>query len=252
MRKTRTWLMAGLLIGSAAAARAQTPTVDDIVEKSLKAGGGRAALAKIESRLTTGTLTISTQGGEFPGTLEVLNQAPNRVRTLVKIDLSQVGMGQVVMDQRFDGKEGYALDSLNGDHAITGNQLEAMRFGAIFPSAFLDYKAHGTKILLGGKEKVGDRDAYALSITLDGGSVVRLFLDAESYGPIKLIANVEIPQIGTVEQTTEFFDIRDVDGVKVPFRLVNTSSVQTITINVTKVEHNVKVDPSLFVKPAAK
>ena len=47
-------------------------------------------------------------------------------------------------------------------------------------------------------------------------------------------------------------DFRDVDGIKVPFKLVGSSSVQTFTVVVTKVEHNVNVDPARFAKPAAK
>ena len=169
----------------------------------------------------------------------------------MKIDLSAVGMGTAVVDQRSDGTSGYALDSMLGDHPITGNQLDNMR-NSVFPSPFLDYKTRGTKILLGGKEKVGDRDAYALSITPAAGSVTRVFIDAETYLPLRTITNVEIPQVGMVEQTTDFSDLREVDGVKVPFRLTNTSSVQSFTVIVTKVEHNAKIDPALFSKPVDK
>ena len=250
MRSTlRTSFVAACLLVCASAAQAQT--VDEIIEKSLAASGGREALARLTSRTTTGTMTVSTPGGEFNGTIEVTTQAPNKLRTLVKIDLSAVGMGTAVVDQRSDGTSAYALDSMLGDHPITGNQLDNMR-NAIFPSPFLDYQKRGTKILLGGKEKVGDRDAYALSITPAAGSVTRVFIDAETYLPLRTITNVEVPQVGMVEQTTDFSDLRDVDGVKVPFRLTNTSSVQNFTMIVTKVEHNLKIDPALFVKPADK
>jgi hypothetical protein len=40
--------------------------------------------------------------------------------------------------------------------------------------------------------------------------------------------------------------------VKVPYVIKGSSAIQTFTITVTKVEHNVKVDPAMFVKPAAK
>jgi hypothetical protein len=62
----------------------------------------------------------------------------------------------------------------------------------------------------------------------------------------------DIPQLGQeVEQTTEFFDYKEVDGVKIPFRITTSSSIQSITITLTSVEHNVKVDDALFVKPGA-
>ena len=62
-----------------------------------------------------------------------------------------------------------------------------------------------------------------------------------------------LPQLGReVEQTTEFLDYREVDGVKLPFQLKSTSSVQNYTIEITKVEHNVPVDEALFSKPVAR
>jgi hypothetical protein len=47
-----------LLLGGVRVAWAQT--ADDIVEKHLTAIGGRAALSKLKSRTTTGTITLST------------------------------------------------------------------------------------------------------------------------------------------------------------------------------------------------
>jgi hypothetical protein len=242
-------LLAGLVLGVAGTATAQT--VDEVVEKSLTALGGRATLEKLTSRHTTGTMVVSTPGGDLPGTIEVFNQAPNKLRTLINVDLSSLGAGAVTVDQRFDGTSGYAMDSMRGDGPVTGAQLENMR-NSVFPSPLLNYKERGTKIVLGGKEKVGDRDAFALSITPQTGSVSRVFIDAESYLPIKAIINTELPDIGPLEQTTEFSDYREVDGVKVPHRLKGSSAVQNFTVTVTKVEHDTKIDPALFVKPGAK
>jgi hypothetical protein len=65
-----------------------------------------------------------------------------------------------------------------------------------------------------------------------------------------LVIKVFIPQLGNeVEQTTEFFDYRDVDGVKIPFQRKNTSPTQTSVIKVEKVEHNKQLDETLFSKP---
>ena len=66
-------------------------TVDEVVEKAIVASGGREALAKVTSRLTTGTMTVSTPGGDVNGALEVLNQAPNKLQTVIKLDLSAIG-----------------------------------------------------------------------------------------------------------------------------------------------------------------
>jgi hypothetical protein len=60
-----------------------------------------------------------------------------------------------------------------------------------------------------------------------------------------------VPQLGgEIEQTNEYLDYRDVDGVKLPFRIRSTSSVQNFNVTVTKIEHNGAVDQALFSKPA--
>jgi hypothetical protein len=242
-------LLAAVVLSWAGAAQAQT--ADEIVEKTLAALGGRAALAKLTSRSTTGTMTVSTPGGDVSGTIEILNEAPNKSRQLITLDLSSLGAGSLVVDQRFNGTSGYSMDSMRGNRDITGGQLDNLR-NTIFPTPFLTYKERGTKIDLAGKQKVGDRDAFALTITPTSGSPSHVFIDTQTYLPVKAILTVDLPDVGSVEQTTEPSDYRDVDGVKLPFRLKGSSVVQNFTIEVTKVVHNQKVDPALFVKPSDK
>jgi hypothetical protein len=242
-------LAAAFVLSSVGQARAQT--ADEIIDKSLTAMGGRAALGKLTSRSTTGTMTVSTPGGDISGPIEVLNAAPNKSRSLITLDLAPFGGGSMILDQRFDGTSGYALDSMRGNHEITGGQLDAMK-NNVFPTPLLTYKERGSKVELGGTEKVGDRDAYVLNVTPASGRPSRIFLDAQSYLPVKLVSTVELPEIGAVEQTIVPSDYREVDGVQVPFKLQGSSSVQTFTIVVTKVQHNVKVDEALFAKPADK
>src|SRR6185295_981201 len=86
-----------LLLTCATAASAQT--ADEVVEKYLAAIGGREALGKLKSRSMTGTITVSTPGGEVSGPVEIVNQAPNKSRLLIKLDLSAVGAGQMTFDQ---------------------------------------------------------------------------------------------------------------------------------------------------------
>ena len=221
-----------------------------MVEKSLAALGGRAALMKLTSRSAVGTINLSTPAGEIAGTVEVLNAAPNKSRTLIKADLSSLGAGQLVVDQRFNGTVGYSMDSLQGNRDITGNQLDNLKNGS-FPNPMLTYKEQGATVKLSGKEKVGDRDAYVLLLEPTAGSAVRQYVDAYTYLPLRVVIKVDVPQLGeAVEQTTTLQDYRDVDGVKLPFRIVATSSVQNYTIVFTRIEHNVEVDQTLFSKPA--
>jgi outer membrane lipoprotein-sorting protein len=243
---TRLLLLAFIACAQTAAAQ----TADDIVEKHLAAIGGRAALEKLTSRSTTGTITVTTPGGNVPGTIQVLNQRPNKSRTLMNLDLTSLGAGPMTRDQRFDGTAGYVIDSLQGNAEITGGQLEAMR-NTFFPTPILNYKERGVVLEVGGKEKVDGRDAFVLVLKPKTGPVVRQYLDADSYLTVRIVTRIDAPQVGEVEQTSDLSDYRDVDGIKIPFSIKVSTPIQSFTIAVTKVEHNVKVDDALFSKPAS-
>ena len=246
MRIATRLAVAVVVVLSANAAWAQT--ADEVIEKSLAAMGGRAAHAKIKTRSMTGTITLGTPAGDIPGTIEIVNALPNKTRTLIKADLTSLGAGPLVIDQRFDGKSGYALDTLQGNREITGNQLDNMR-NTGFPNAFLTYKELGITAKLQGKEKLGDREFYVLVFEPKAGSAIRQYIDAETFIPTRFVLTVSVPQMGEIEQTTELSDYRDVDGIKLPFKLASSSSLQSYTVELSKIEHNVPVDEKLFVKP---
>src|SRR5262245_28217242 len=190
---TRVLFMVAMAVCFVQTASAQT--ADEIIEKYLSAIGGRAALSKIKSRHVTGTATFTTPAGDLPGTVETFGQVPNKSRTLLKLDLSVAGMGTATVDQRFDGETGYAIDSLQGNHDITGNQLENLR-NAVFPSPFLNYKDRGATAEFVRKEQVGGRDTFVLLLKPKAGSTLQCFIDAESSLIVKTVIVVNVPQIG--------------------------------------------------------
>jgi outer membrane lipoprotein-sorting protein len=245
---SRRLVLLTLFLGCVQFAAAQT--ADDIIEKYLAALGGRTALSNLRSRSMKGTITGSNLGG-LTGPIEILNEVPNKSRTFVQLDLSGLGLGKFVQDQRFDGTSGYVIDTMEGTRDITGEQLDAMK-NAQFPSPLLNYKGMGMTVELAGKEKVGDRDAYVLIGKPKTGPVIRYYIDAETYLPIRSVMKIMSPQLGTeVEQTTETSDFREVDSVKVPFRIKTTSGLQTVLVTITQVEQNKQIDQSLFSKPDA-
>jgi len=134
--------VAALLMLRSAQGLAQTP--DDVIEKHLAASGGRAALGTLTSRTSSGSVSLTTPVGVLAGTIEVYAKAPNKSRTLVKLDLTAIGGGQVVSDQRFDGATGYVIDTFNGNREITGGQVDALRNGS-FPTPLLTTGIRGTK-----------------------------------------------------------------------------------------------------------
>jgi len=247
MRKFIQRLAVGVFV-LAFAHTAAAQTADEIIEKSITAQGGRAAFQKIKTRTMSGTITLGTPAGDIPGTIEIQNAAPNKTRTVIKVDLTSLGAGPMQIDQRFDGATGYVLDSLQGDRPISGNQLDNMKNGA-FPHPYLTYKASGASASLAGKEKMDGRDVFVVLFEPTAGSPIRSYIDAETYLPVATRVKTNLPQVGDVDQTSHTSDYRDVDGVKLPFKIEVSSAIQSFTIVVNKVEHNTAIDDKLFVKP---
>jgi outer membrane lipoprotein-sorting protein len=235
-----------LLVLPAMLRGAPAQTADEVVEKHIVALGGRAALAKLTSRKSTGTVTISTPAGNLSGPIEISLKAPNKSRAYMQLDLSAIGgADKMVLDQKFDGAAGWTLNSLQGDTQITGNQLDNMRNNA-FPTALSTYKDKGAKLEVLPKEQVAGKDAIVLLVTPKTGPVIKILFDAQTYLVVRTVTKISSPEAGELEQTSDPTDYRTVDGVKVPFVVTNTNALQTITIKLDKVEHNVPIDDAIF------
>jgi outer membrane lipoprotein-sorting protein len=241
-------ILAAIVVVLVAAMPAAAQTADEIVEEHLAALGGREVLGRIQTRVSTGKVTVTTPVGDLSGSVEAFAKAPDKSRTLVKIDVSALGAGIVTNDQRFDGTTGYVIDTLNGNRDITGAQLDALKNNG-FPTAWLDYKTRGHVVALIGKEMLGDRPAFVLEVTPKVGPKARSWLDAETYLVLKTSVTVDAAPLGPVEQTMEFGDYRTVDGVKVPFLVKSINPAQTVTGVLADVKHNVEIDESSFRKP---
>jgi len=251
MRGVRKW-SALAACGLLWAAQAQAQTADEVVEKHLAAVGGRGALAKLNSRTSTGSITLSVQGTDVTGPVEIYNKAPNKSRTHFAIDLSQFGAGEVVIDQRCDGKTAFASNSMQGDRDITGNQLQGM-LNATFPTPFLNYKETGAKVELVGKETIGGRAAHVLLYTPKIGPSSRQFFDAENFLLLRAVTKIDVPEMGgETEQTTDLEDYREIGGIKVPFTLKIVNPMQALKITLAKVEFNTPIDDAMFSRPAVK
>jgi outer membrane lipoprotein-sorting protein len=236
------------------ASSVQAQTADEILEKHLAAVGGRAALSKLTSQVATGTVAISAQGADIGGSIEISKRAPNKSRTLMKLDVSALGAGagEMIVDQRCDGKTAFASNNLQGDREITGSQLQNM-LNASFPSPLLAYKEAGGKVELQGQDKAGGRPAFVLLYTPKAGPVAKLFIDAETFLVARTVTTLDVPAAGgPVEQTTDVGDYRVVDGVKTAFSVTVTGAAQTVSITLSKVEFNVPIDDAIFSRPGVK
>lgn len=234
---------------SARSTQAAPATADAVVAKHLEAQGGRAALSKLTSRHATGTIVLTIPGAELSGPVELFLKAPNKSRAVMTLDLSAVGgSGTLEVQQIFDGTAGWAINPMQGDQPITGTQLENMKDN-MFPTPFLTPLPGTTKLTLLPNETVDGKSWIVLQITRASGNNTKVYFDPATYLIGRSASMIDNPETGAkMALVSTSTDYRTVDGVKVPFKIVNSSDIQTITIVLNKVEHNVAMDDAMFSK----
>jgi hypothetical protein len=243
--RTLTVVAAGLFWAATALAQ----TADEVVEKHLAAVGGRAVLSKATTQVAKGTVVLSTQGIDLPGIVEIYRKAPNKARSVVRIDLSAAGGTEMIVDQRCDGSSAFVSNSTTGDREITGAQLQGM-LNASFPSPLLHYKEAGAAVTMIGNAKVGDRPVFVLQFTPKAGPSSKNYFDAETYLLLRNVTTLVVPEAGgPMEQTSEFSNYKDTGGLKLPFGVTQINTAQTMTVTLTSIEINAPVDDTMFARP---
>jgi hypothetical protein len=226
----------------AATAKATTadPTVDEILDKYVRAIGGRQALEKITSRVTKGTLEASSMG--LKGELEVYAKAPNKTLTIQILS----GIGSLM--EGYDGKIGWAQNPVQGLREKSGGELATVaRVSDIhFP---IKIRQLFSKLELKGKEKSGDRETYVILATPAEGSPVKMYFDTQTGLIARTATELETPQ-GQFHVETTADDYREVDGVKIAFTARQETSMGSAVIKLTEVKHNVAIDDAKFAKPS--
>ena len=221
---------------------APMPTADEVLEKSIKAVGGKEAIMKITSRVEKGMFELPSMGVSTP--VEVYAKAPNKAYFF--LDVPSYG----VVQDGFDGTTAWAQDPQSGLREKTGTELAEVKLDEDFYRA-VKLKELYSKRELKGVESVGGREAYVVVLTPTGGSAEKLYFDKENGLLVQRDMERDGGQgRGPVQQFLS--DYKEVDGVKVPHTLRIVSGIGEIILKITEIKHNVAVEDSKFSKPAAK
>lgn len=241
------WL---LLWGSGGAVWAQQqkpaaePSVDEILERYIKALGGKAAIEKITTRVSRGTVEIPSEGAS--GTVELYEKAPNK-RSLTIVVPNLFSTRQV-----FDGTNQWVQDAGETKvRQIKGADLESYKRGADFYRG-LRLRELYTKLTLKGSEKIqvrdGARETYVIEAAVSQGKPDKLYFDKET-GLLLRTDSVEKTEDGNQDTREYTLDYKEVDGVKVPFTIRYVTAEGPLIIRLTEVKQNVELNDSVFSKP---
>jgi zinc protease len=223
------------------ATTAATPTADQVLDHYVKAIGGRAAWTKLNSRVSKGTIEIPSMNN-LSGSVEIHEKAPNSM-------LAVITLAGAVFEQGFDGTTAWSDDPQNGLRILSGAELDDARREADFYHP-LDLQKLYASMTVTGTEKINDRDAYVVEASMGAGDPDKMYFDTENWLLVRAINHRNTPD-GVKAFTAEVGDYKDVDGVKLPFTVHQSSAESAFTIHFTEIQHNVKLADSQFAKPTA-
>jgi zinc protease len=220
--------------------QAAQPTAEQLIAKYVRSIGGRAAIEKVRSRVTVGTMD---PGGGTPLSLELSEKAPDKFLSVVDVP----GLGTV--KQGFDGKVGWDSTPNQGVQELTGTMLAAVRRNAQF-YRWLRMKELFAKLEVSGTAKVGEREAYVMEAMPPEGFAETFYFDTETGLLLKRDYKLDSPQ-GMFSFETFYDDYRDVDGIKMPYTLRRVGPDNVLILKFTEIKQNVALDDARFAKPVA-
>jgi hypothetical protein len=221
------FIMAGLIMMSVISAQ----SLDDIVKKYTDAN-------KLDNVANLKTIKItanmSLMGMEMPMVMWMKN--PNKIKSVTTFN------GQDMI-QVFDGEKGYVVSPMTGSTdpvEMTPDQVKQTLRSNMFQNFMAAYLKNG-QLTLAGEENVNDKPAYKLQATIEGGTVIDMFIDKSSYFLVKTATTAS-----GVTMESYPTDYTETNGFMIPMKTSTSAQGMDILINFTKVEVDVPMEDSIF------
>lgn len=218
-------------------------SVDELMQKSIEAAGGEANLRKISSRVTEADIDLENQG--VKAFSRSYSKAPNKSAS----EMTFTALGKTIATgwEYFDGSGGAEMYSFAPTEPFSGKRLEDVKLSADF-YAGLDWKTNYKKVEVRGTAKVNGEDAWIVSFEPEKGTPFREYYSTKTFLLLKRegvvtssTSSIQIPY------TVIYSDYREVDGVMLPFRIVNNSIANgNIVTTVRSIKQNVTIEDTLF------
>jgi photosynthetic reaction center cytochrome c subunit len=226
------------------------PSVDEVLDRYVRALGGEQALRRVTSRVITGKQDFPTgAGGLIPvaSDVEIYQKAPNLIVNVHRTAMFTVADG-------FDGVSAWTQTTAGAVNTLPNpDQQRTRRRASMYEP--LEFKGNYTRMDVAGLEDVGARHAYVVVAVPEGDTAERLYFDTETGLLLRRAVHLNTAA-GPSPYQVDFEDYRDSGGVKVPFVVRMTPATQRSeigtrsTIRVERVRNNVDIPDDRFTRPA--
>jgi len=203
-----------------------------IVDQYIKAAGGSKTLAKARTIVIEGT--FHSPDGKT-GTYTLNTRQPNRY-------YSELVAGDTNLIEAYNGKSAWHRTA-SGEYATLvgaeGSQLEAA--GQYYNSHLVDAAKNKVGLGFAALSQVRGRDALAIEVTTMTGVKRHVFFDSQTHLIVK-----EAATIAGVDEQILYDDYRNVNGLKIPYKIELHRAADSYDITVTRAEANVAVRERVF------
>jgi len=241
------------------------PSPESILDRYIAASGGAQRLAGLTSFVGKGT-SVSFGGFGGGGDVELVAQAPDKRATIILFK-KETGRGDQI--RTYDGRTGWLRTPLNvlGEFQLTGTDLDGARVDAQLsfpgqikqiltnlragpPATIADLPAPTSQSVL--QQGVPTDQTHVVDVvqgTGPRGLLVTLYFDRESGLLLRELRYGSSP-IGRIPTQIDFADYRDVNGIKLPFRITFAWLDGRDSIVLNQIAANVPIDAAKFGRPA--
>jgi hypothetical protein len=241
------------------------PSADSILNKFIQASGGAQRLASLTSFDAKGT-SVGFGGFGGGGDVEIVAKFPDKRSTII-VFKEATGRGDQI--RAYDGQTGWVRTPLNvvGEFQLGGGDLDGARFDAQLsfpgqikqiltnlksgpPTSITDLPAPTSQSSLEqNAASVQEHSVDVVQGTGPRGLLVTLYFDKQTGLLLRELRYGTSP-IGRVPTQIDYADYRDVNGLKLPFRITYAWLDGRDAIELREIKTNVPVDEAKFGKPA--
>ncbi|HLK46979.1 MAG TPA: photosynthetic reaction center cytochrome c subunit family protein [Bryobacteraceae bacterium] len=241
-----------------------SPTPQSILDKYIAASGGAQKLAGLTSFVATGT-SVGFGGFGGGGAVEIDAKAPDKRATIV-IFKAETGRGDQI--RTYDGKTGWVRTPLNvvGEYQLAGSDLDGYRFDAQLsfpgqikqiltnlrtgpPTSIMDLPGPSSQTSLQEDSTLQNHSVDVVQGTGSRGLLVTLYFDKDTHLLLREIRYGAGP-IGRVPTQIDYGNYKDVNGLKLPFRITYAWLDGRDAIELDSYKLNVPIDEKKFGRPA--
>jgi hypothetical protein len=212
---------------------ARADEAQKIIDQYLKAVGGSKAVSRLQTLAIDGS--VAAIGDAAPGTYTFKAKRPNRFYTELRAN------GDILIES-YNGKSAWCQAADGGIGTLLGHDAAEMEAASQYYNARLESLGkRKVGAAYRGEAQVRGRAAHELELTYPTGVQWHVFFDAQTH----LIAE-EKAQIAGTPRDIFYDDYREVNGVKVPYRIDLTRGTESYSVSVTRVGVNETIGERVF------